>query len=124
MKTPRTWFVEDIHDQTGLYIKAYKRKQPGTVEVKEQMDQETILVSVLFKSGHLVRYDVLTPSNFKDRSFVNNLLARAANIVSFATLSGHTAISMIDVSSIEVDLKEKPDPAPSHLRKSRKLRKL
>lgn len=34
-KKPRIWFVEDIHNQTGEWVKAYARRRDCTVEVVE-----------------------------------------------------------------------------------------
>lgn len=45
IKCARTWFVEDIHDQVGLWIKAFRRKQPNvaTVEVREVVPGSVII---------------------------------------------------------------------------------
>lgn len=45
MKSARTWYVEDVHDQTGLYLKAYKNKPEGiaTVKVVEETEEKSKL---------------------------------------------------------------------------------
>jgi hypothetical protein len=51
MNKSRTWYVEDIHDQTSLYIKAYKNKPKDVATVKVVEELPTNADNAVFYSS-------------------------------------------------------------------------